>query len=177
MRRELYLLAAALLFVSGNLTAGYILSCTAGSIRTAAALIFLTCIADIALIFLIKRRIPWIVLTAFPFLGASGAAAHEFFRPGPGTSSLSASRSMTVEGIISDGGLSSSGRPFLEVDRATPSWPPAWDARGWRILPRTSTTAGGWRGRGYSIPAFSGTIPASTSGPVPPLPSAFSRQE
>ena len=116
MRRELYLLAAALLFVSGNLTAGYILSCTAGSIRTAAALIFLTCIADIALIFLIKRRIPWIVLTAFPLLGASGAAAHEFFRPGPGTSSLSASRSMTVEGIISDGGLSSSGRPFLEVE-------------------------------------------------------------
>ena len=159
MRRELYLLAAALLFISGNLTAGYILSCTAGSIRTAAALIFLACIADIALIFLIKRRIPWIVLTAFPFLGASGAAAHEFFRPGPGTSSLSASRSMTVEGIISDGGLS------------------AWDARGWRILLRTSTTAGGWRGRGYSIPAFSGTIPASTSGPVPPLPSAFSRQE
>ena len=116
MRRELYLLAAALLFVSGNLTAGYILSCTAGSIRTAAALIFLTCIADIALIFLIKRRIPWIVLTVFPFLGASGAAAHEFFRPGPGTSSLSASRSMTVGGIISDGGLSSSGRPFLEVE-------------------------------------------------------------
>ena len=116
MRRELYLLAAALLFVSGNLTAGYILSCTTGSIRTAAALIFLTCIADIALIFLIKRRIPWIVLTAFPFIGASGAAAHEFFRPGPGTSSLNGSRSMTVEGIISDGGLSSSGRPFLEVE-------------------------------------------------------------
>ena len=116
MRRELYLLAAALLFVSGNLTAGYILSCTAGSIRNAAALIFLTCIADIALIFLIKRRIPWIVLTAFPFLGASGAAAHEFFRPGPGTSSLSASRSMTVEVVFADGGLSSPGRPFLEVE-------------------------------------------------------------
>lgn len=116
MRRELYLLAAALLFVSGNLTAGYILSCTTGSIRTAAALIFLTCIADIALIFLLKRRTPWILLTVFPFIGASGAAAHEFFRPGPGTSSLSGSRSMTVEGIISDGGLSSSGRPFLEVE-------------------------------------------------------------
>ena len=115
MRRELYLFAAALLFVSGNLTAGYIFSCSSDSSRTA-AVIFLASLLDIALIFLIKRRLPGIILAVFPLLGAAGTAAHEFFRPGPGTSSLGMSRSMTVEGVISDGGLSSSGRPFLEVE-------------------------------------------------------------
>lgn len=115
MRRELYLFAAALLFISGNLTAGYIFSCSSDSSRTA-AVIFLASLLDIALIFLIKRRLPGIILAVFPLLGAAGTAAHEFFRPGPGTSSLGMSRSMTVEGVISDGGLSSSGRPFLEVE-------------------------------------------------------------
>jgi len=115
MRRELYLLAAALLFISGNLTAGYIFSCSSDSTRTA-AVIFLASLLDIVLIFLIKRRLPGIILAVFPLLGAAGTAAHEFFRPGPGTSSLGMSRSMTIEGVISDGGLSSSGRPFLEVE-------------------------------------------------------------
>lgn len=116
MRRELYFFTAALLYVSGNLTAGYVFTCIHESIRTAAAVIFIASTVDIALIFLIRKKIPWIILSIFPFLGASGAAAHEFFRPGPGTSSLSESRSMTLGGIISDGGLSSSGRPFLEVE-------------------------------------------------------------
>ena len=115
MRRELYLFAAALLFISGNLTAGYIFSYSSDSTRTA-AVIFLASLLDIVLIFLIKRRLPGIILAVFPLLGAAGTAAHEFFRPGPGTSSLGMSRSMTVEGVISDGGLSSSGRPFLEVE-------------------------------------------------------------
>ena len=115
MRRELYLFAAALLFISGNLTAGYIFSCSSDSTRTA-AVIFLASLLDIVLIFLIKRRLPGIILAVFPLLGAAGTAAHEFFRPGPGTSSPGMSRSMTVEGVISDGGLSSSGRPFLEVE-------------------------------------------------------------
>ena len=116
MRRELYLFAAALLFISGNLTAGYIFTYTHENIRTAAAVIFLLCTSDIVLILKMKKRLGWIILTAFPFLGASGAAAHEFFRPGPESSSLSDSHSLTLKGIIYDGGLSSSRRPYLEVE-------------------------------------------------------------
>lgn len=116
MRRELYFFAAALLFVSGNLTAEYIFTFTPENIRTAAAAIFLLCISDLILVLTVKKRLPWIFLTAFLLLGASGAAVHEFFRPGPASSSLSDSRSLTLKGIISDGGLSSSGRPFLEIE-------------------------------------------------------------
>lgn len=121
MRREIYLFTAALLFVSGNMTTGYVFSVIDGNIRTAAAALFLFCIFSIALIFLIKRTISWAILLVFPFSGASGAAAHEFFRPGPESSSLSDSRSLTVEGIISDGGLSSTGRPFLLIETGNES--------------------------------------------------------
>lgn len=116
MRREMYLFTAALLFISGNLTAGYILSRTSGDIRAAASFISLSCIAAIPLILLIKKQLPWLILAAFPLTGAVGAASGEFFRPGAETSSLKESRGISLRGIITDGGLSSSGRPFLEVE-------------------------------------------------------------
>lgn len=116
MRRELYLFAAALLFISGNLTAACIIEHTGGSVRTAASAIFLLSITDIILIFLIKNTVEWIILSVFPFLGAAGAATGEFMRPGEEMSRMADSRSATIEGIIADGGLSSSGRPFLEVE-------------------------------------------------------------
>ena len=60
MRRELYFFTAALLYVSGNLTAGYVFTCIHESIRTA-AVIFMASTVDIALIFLIRKKIPWII--------------------------------------------------------------------------------------------------------------------
>lgn len=116
MRRELYLFAAALLFISGNLTAVYILGHTDGNMRTAASAIFLLSMTDIILVFLIKNAMQWIILSVFPFLGAAGAAAGGFMRPGEEMSRMADSRSATVEGIIADGGLSSSGKPYLEVE-------------------------------------------------------------
>lgn len=116
MRRELYLFAAALLFVSGNLTAGYICEHTAGPDSQATA----------ATIFLYAyrrgnrhgggRRYPSVRLLLFLPLGAAGIAANIFFRPGPEISVLHESRSTAFAGIITGGGISSTGRPFMEVE-------------------------------------------------------------
>lgn len=117
MRRELYLFAAALLFISGNLTAGYICDRTAGTPGSlAAAAIVLTCITASVVIMVSSRKLQVSRLLFFPLLGATGAATHDFFRPGPETSILQESRSATLTGIISEGGRSSSGKPFLEVE-------------------------------------------------------------
>lgn len=117
MGREFYLFAAALLFVSGNLTAGYICDTTAGTDCPATSfLIFLFCMTVAATLMAASRKFPSVRLLLFPLLGASGSASHNFFRPGPEISTLQESRSTTINGIITDGGLSSSGKPFLEVE-------------------------------------------------------------
>lgn len=117
MRRELYLFAAALLFVSGNLTAGYICEHTAGpDSQATAATIFLICIPAAAIAMAASRRYPSVRLLLFLPLGAAGIAANIFFRPGPEISVLHESRSTAFAGIITGGGISSTGRPFMEVE-------------------------------------------------------------
>lgn len=117
MRRELYLFAAALLFVSGNLTAGYICDCTADTdSQITSSVIFLSCITAAATLAAASRKLPSVRILLFPLLGATGIAAHVFFRPGPEISTLQVSRSTALTGTITDGGISSSGRPFLEVE-------------------------------------------------------------
>ncbi|HIZ84971.1 MAG TPA: ComEC family competence protein [Candidatus Coprenecus stercoravium] len=101
MRREMYLFVAALLFVAGNLTAA----------RLPAAAIFagtvLTAIMTLSVPGL-RKAIPLL----FFFMGAWGAALGPAMncrreRPAPENG---------VYGIITTGGRSSSGRPFIEVD-------------------------------------------------------------
>ena len=110
----MFLFTAATLFVAGNLTAAYLCGNNVhGYWHPSVAAAVATVLTAVILPFCIKcSRLTFLL---FPLLGASGFLCVETMRPDVRSSLLRDSRSMDIHGIIIDGGLSSSGRPFLEL--------------------------------------------------------------
>ena len=103
MRREMFLFITALLFTAGNLTAAYLCGNNVhGYWHPSVAAAVATVLT--AVTFLL-----------FPLLGATGYLCMETMRPDVRGSLLRDGRSVDIQGIITDGGRSSSGNPFLEV--------------------------------------------------------------
>lgn len=115
MRGETYLFSAALLFTAGNLSAAYICA-GASSPDTAAGLTVLACTVLLLAALTAGRRSCMAYLLAFPALGAAGSAIHTALRPGIESSALREADRLAISGIITDGGISSSGRPFLKIE-------------------------------------------------------------
>ena len=114
MRREMFLFTAATLFVAGNLTAVRLCSgCPAGSWIPAAIVLSTTALSAVMLRPCIKY--PRLSILVFYMLGVSGYSCMETMRPDVRSSRLRDCRSIRIRGIITDGGRSSSGRPFLEL--------------------------------------------------------------
>ena len=114
MRREMFLFTAATLFVAGNLTAVRLCSgCPAGSWIPAAIALSTTALSAVMLLPCIKY--PRLSILVFYMLGVSGYSCMETMRPDVRSSRLRDCRSIRIRGIITDGGRSSSGRPFLEL--------------------------------------------------------------
>ena len=114
MRREMFLFTAATLFVAGNLTAVRLCSgCPAGSWIPAAIALSTTALSAVMLLPCIKY--PRLCILVFYMLGVSGYSCMETMRPDVRSSRLRDCRSIRIRGIITDGGRSSSGRPFLEL--------------------------------------------------------------
>lgn len=114
MRREMFLFTAATLFVAGNLTAVRLCSgCPAGSWIPAAIVLSTTALSAVMLLPCIKY--PRLSILVFYMLGVSGYSCMETMRPDVRNSRLRDCRSIRIRGIITDGGRSSSGRPFLEL--------------------------------------------------------------
>ena len=114
MRREMFLFTAATLFVAGNLTAVRLCSgCPAGSWIPAAIALSTTVLSAVMLLPCIKY--PRLSILVFYMLGVSGYSCMETMRPDVRSSRLRDCRSIRIRGIITDGGRSSSGRPFLEL--------------------------------------------------------------
>ena len=114
MRREMFLFTAATLFVAGNLTAVRLCSgCPAGSWIPAAIVLSTTALSAVMLLPCIKY--PRLSILVFYMLGVSGYSCMETMRPDVRSSRLRDCRSIRIRGIITDGGRSSSGRPFLEL--------------------------------------------------------------
>lgn len=114
MRREMFLFTAATLFVAGNLTAVRLCSgCPAGSWIPAAIALSTTALSAVMLLPCIKY--PRLSILVFYMLGVSGYSCMEAMRPDVRSSRLRDCRSIRIRGIITDGGRSSSGRPFLEL--------------------------------------------------------------
>lgn len=102
----MFLFTAALSFVAGNLAA----TGTAYPHITA-----LACTLSSIAVMALGLRFPGLRILLFPLLGATGASTYTAMLPGAESSSLTESRLLDISGIITDGGLSSSGRPFLEI--------------------------------------------------------------
>ena len=114
MRREMFLFTAATLFVAGNLTAVRLCSgCPAGSWIPAAIALSTTALSAVMLLPCIKY--PRLCILVFYMLGVSGYSCMETMRPDVRSSRLRDCRCIRIRGIITDGGRSSSGRPFLEL--------------------------------------------------------------
>lgn len=114
MRREMFLFTAATLFVAGNLTAVRLCSgCPVGSWIPAAIVLSTTALSAVMLLPCIKY--PRLSILVFYMLGVSGYSCMETMRPDVRSSRLRDCRSIRIRGIITDGGRSSSGRPFLEL--------------------------------------------------------------
>ena len=114
MRREMFLFTAATLFVAGNLTAVRLCSgCPAGSWIPAAIALSTTALSAVMLLPCIKY--PRLSILVLYMLGVSGYSCMETMRPDVRSSRLRDCRSIRIRGIITDGGRSSSGRPFLEL--------------------------------------------------------------
>lgn len=117
MWRRLYLPAAAVFYVAGNLMAVFILSDTE-YVHTVCAktIVYSAAAFTAAFILYLKSRAPLAAMVSFWAMGAFGNACNTFF-----SSSLTADRvlhegtGITVTGIITGSGLSSSGRLFLEI--------------------------------------------------------------
>lgn len=110
----MFLFTAATLFVAGNLTAVRLCSgCTAGSWMPAAIALSTTALSAVMLLPCIKY--PRLSILVFYMLGVSGYSCMETMRPDVRSSRLRDCRSIRIRGIITDGGRSSSGRPFLEL--------------------------------------------------------------
>ena len=110
----MFLFTAATLFVAGNLTAVRLCSgCPAGSWIPAAIVLSTTALSAVMLLPCIKY--PRLSILVFYMLGASGYSCMETMRPDVRSSRLRDCRSIRIRGIITDGGRSSSGRPFLEL--------------------------------------------------------------
>lgn len=110
----MFLFTAATLFVAGNLTAVRLCSgCPAGSWIPAAIVLSTTALSAVMLRPCIKY--PRLSILVFYMLGVSGYSCMETMRPDVRSSRLRDCRSIRIRGIITDGGRSSSGRPFLEL--------------------------------------------------------------
>ena len=110
----MFLFTAATLFVAGNLTAVRLCSgCPAGSWIPAAIALSTTALSAVMLLPCIKY--PRLSILVFYMLGVSGYSCMETMRPDVRSSRLRDCRSIRIRGIITDGGRSSSGRPFLEL--------------------------------------------------------------
>ncbi len=110
----MFLFTAATLFVAGNLTAVRLCSgCPAGSWIPAAIVHSTTALSAVMLLPCIKY--PRLSILVFYMLGVSGYSCMETMRPDVRSSRLRDCRSIRIRGIITDGGRSSSGRPFLEL--------------------------------------------------------------
>ena len=110
----MFLFTAATLFVAGNLTAVRLCSgCPAGSWIPAAIALSTTVLSAVMLLPCIKY--PRLSILVFYMLGVSGYSCMETMRPDVRSSRLRDCRSIRIRGIITDGGRSSSGRPFLEL--------------------------------------------------------------
>lgn len=110
----MFLFTAATLFVAGNLTAVRLCSgCPAGSWMPAAIALSTTALSAVMLLPCIKY--PRLSILVFYMLGVSGYSCMETMRPDVRSSRLRDCRSIRIRGIITDGGRSSSGRPFLEL--------------------------------------------------------------
>lgn len=110
----MFLFTAATLFVAGNLTAVRLCSgCPAGSWIPAAIVLSTTALSAVMLLPCIKY--PRLSILVFYMLGVSGYSCMETMRPDVRSSRLRDCRSIRIRGIITDGGRSSSGRPFLEL--------------------------------------------------------------
>lgn len=110
----MFLFTAATLFVAGNLTAVRLCSgCPAGSWIPAAIALSTTALSAVMLLPCIKY--PRLCILVFYMLGVSGYSCMETMRPDVRSSRLRDCRSIRIRGIITDGGRSSSGRPFLEL--------------------------------------------------------------
>ena len=110
----MFLFIAALLFTAGNMTA----ACLCGNNihgHWAPALVAAAATALTAILLPFCIKFSRLTFLLFPLLGASGFLCVETMRPDVRSSLLRDSRSMDIHGIIIDGGLSSSGRPFLEL--------------------------------------------------------------
>lgn len=110
----MFLFTAATLFVAGNLTAVRLCSgCPVGSWIPAAIVLSTTALSAVMLLPCIKY--PRLSILVFYMLGVSGYSCMETMRPDVRSSRLRDCRSIRIRGIITDGGRSSSGRPFLEL--------------------------------------------------------------
>lgn len=110
----MFLFTAATLFVAGNLTAVRLCSgCPAGSWIPAAIALSTTALSAVMLLPCIKY--PRLCILVFYMLGVSGYSCMETMRPDVRSSRLRDCRCIRIRGIITDGGRSSSGRPFLEL--------------------------------------------------------------
>lgn len=110
----MFLFTAATLFVAGNLTAVRLCSgCPAGSWMPAAIALSTTALSAVMLLPCIKY--PRLCILVFYMLGVSGYSCMETMRPDVRSSRLRDCRRIRIRGIITDGGRSSSGRPFLEL--------------------------------------------------------------
>ena len=110
----MFLFIAALLFTAGNMTA----ACLCGNNihgHWAPALVAAAATALTAILLPFCIKFSRLTFLLFPLLGATGYLCVETMRPDVRSSLLRDSRSMDIQGIIIDGGLSSSGRPFLEL--------------------------------------------------------------
>ena len=110
----MFLFIAALLFTAGNLTAAYLCGNNVhGYWHPSVAAAVATVLTAVILPFCIKcSRLTFLL---FPLLGSTGYLCMETMRPDVRGSLLRDGRSVDIQGIITDGGQSSSGNPFLEV--------------------------------------------------------------
>ena len=125
----MFLFIAALLFTAGNMTA----ACLCGNNihgHWAPALVAAAATALTAILLPFCIKFSRLTFLLFPLLGATGYLCVETMRPDVRSSLLRDSRSMDIQGIIIDGGLSSSGRPFLELSLGNENtWNYPWETR------------------------------------------------
>lgn len=117
MWRRVYLPAAAAFYTAGNLIQGLI-PCDTEHIQETCAMTAIYCTTAFTATFLLylKFRVPWCIMISFFAIGAGGAACNSFFSSALSTCNvLHEGTGVTVTGIIKESGLSSSGRPFLEI--------------------------------------------------------------
>ncbi len=114
MQRKYFLLIFASVFIVGNISAA-LLSNVLPADRPYPIILILCDLPLIALAVVMQRRHLWTVAVTAFVLGQSGFGAKELFRPRQ-SGYFTCDGPATVVGVVSDIGVSSSGKPFAEIE-------------------------------------------------------------